>query len=403
MTLNVLQWIFDVYSQLPESRSTGAKDVDFAFAANYWISFVFFVAIVGTMLVFVYKYRRSRGAVAEPTGHHTKLEIFWTFAPVLLLAWLFYIGFDGYMKSSVAPANPTEVRVTAKRWSWEFKHMPSGASEPHQLVVPAGKPVQLVMSSVDVIHSFFVPNFRVKRDVVPGMYTTIWFETDRPTRLDKDCDIEKFEKSQGHDCGPEATCVAEFRRTVTPNPEKGKDDVRIDRVGVCHRAHQVYCAEYCGAGNTPEDPTKEFYYNHSSMYAQVAVLTPEDYDAHVQNLYEYGLQPPPECQGEDNPVACWGSKIFASKACGACHSVDGSAGQGPTFKGVWGRTEALADGTSVKIEGIDGENYMRESILNPSAKVVSGYNPVMPAFAGILGDAEIDALIAYMKSMGSEP
>lgn len=394
--------------QLPPALSTTAANVDFAYYVIYWISVLFFVGIVGSMLVFIWKYRRRPGVKAEPAGHHTRLEIFWTFSPLILLAFFFYIGFAGYMDGVIAPAGAHEVRATAKRWSWEFKHMPRGASEPNQLAAPAGEPVKVFLSSVDVLHSFFVPAFRIKRDAVPGMYSSVWFQTSYETRvLDKDgspksCDIKKADEGE-ENCGAGQSCMAEYKRSIEKDAETGKDKAKVERIGVCHHAIQAYCTEYCGAAaTTPADPVKTHYYNHSSMYAKVLVLPPDDYQAHVQNLYEFGIQPPPECQTEENPMSCWGHAIYVAKACSACHTTDGSAGQGPSFKGVWGRVEAMSDGTSVNISGEEGENYIRESVLQPPAKVVSGFQPVMPSFAGILSDPEIDAIIAYLKSLGTE-
>lgn len=391
--------------QLPAALSTNAGDVDFTYYVIYWVSVLFFVGIVGAMVYFVWKYRRRPGVKAKPTGHNDILEIFWTAAPLILLACFFYLGFSGYLRGVIAPAGAHEVRATAKRWSWEFRHMPKGASEAHQLVVPAGEPVKLILSSVDVLHSFFVPAFRVKRDAVPGMYSSLWFETPYKTRAEGSprCDIKAKEASGDDSCGAGKTCIAEFIRTTTKDPKTGKETAGIERVGICHNAIQAYCAEYCGAGDTPDDPVKQSYYGHSAMYAKVAVLSPEDYQAHVSSLAEFGLQPPPECQGDANPQACWGKTLFAAKGCVACHSVDGNKGVGPPFKGLWGRAEAMADGSSVKLEGEEGENYMRESMLQPNARVVAGYQPIMPSQAGILSDPEIVAITEFVKSLGSEP
>lgn len=395
--------------QLPAALSTYASDVDFAYYVIYWVSVLFFVGIVGAMLYFVWKYRRRPGVKAQPTGHNDVLEVFWTASPLILLAFFFYIGFTGYMNGVVAPAGAHEIRATGKRWAWEFKHMPKGGSEAHQLVVPAGEPVKLIISAVDVLHSVFIPAFRVKRDAVPGMYSSLWFETPYETRVagkggaKVSCDIKQKETTGDDSCGAGATCIAEFTRTVTKNPTSGKETTKIERVGVCHHAIQGYCAEYCGAGDTPDDPTKTSFYNHSSMYLQVAVLPPAEYAAHAQSLYEFSIQPPPECQAEADPQACWGKTLALGKGCVACHSLEGATGVGPSFKGLWGRSEAMSDGTSVKVVAEDGENYIRESILQPNARVVSGFQPVMPSQAGLLSDPEIEAITSFIKSIGSEP
>ncbi len=398
--------------QMPRALSTIASEIDFVYYAIYWISVVFFVAITVVMLWFVWKYHRSRNAKSTPTGHHFKLEIFWTFTPLILLIWLFYIGFDGYMKGVVAPKDSVEIYVKGRQWQWNFKHMPRGSSEDHQLVVPANKPVKLIMSSMDVLHSFFVPEFRVKRDVVPGLYTTLWFETGNTTRYEENgqekmCDIaaklDTGEDSCGQDeDGNRLHCMAEYRKVPERDPKTGDIVAKPARVGVCHRPIQAYCTEYCGSTNQPPDNVElNHYYNHSSMYAKVVVLELDEYHQYVQNLFEYAAQPPPECMGEDNPDACWGGKLYAAN-CVACHKVDGSQGSAPDFVGLWGRTEQLSDGSSITVSGVDGENYLRQSILEPQAKIVAGYAGVnMPSFAGAFADPELEAVLAYLKSLGS--
>ncbi len=166
----------DIFGQLPKAASTLAPQVDWLFQFIFWISVVMFALIVGTMLLFVFKYRAKPGEKPRaPGGKHLALELFWTFSPLLLLAALFHWGFKSYVFAAVAPANSLEVRVRAKKWNWEFEY-PSGTREGGLLVVPVNQPVKLIMSSEDVLHSFYVPEFRVKRDVVPGMYSTLWFE-----------------------------------------------------------------------------------------------------------------------------------------------------------------------------------------------------------------------------------
>lgn len=166
----------DIFGQLPKAASTLAPSVDWLFQFIFWISVVMFVLIVGTMLLFVAKYRRKPGAKpTAPTGGHLALELTWTFAPLVLLFALFHMGFKSYVFGAVAPGNAIEFRVRAKKWNWEFEY-PSGTREGGLLVVPVHQPIKLTMSSDDVLHAFFVPEFRVKRDVVPGMYSTVWFE-----------------------------------------------------------------------------------------------------------------------------------------------------------------------------------------------------------------------------------
>ncbi|MEM1417003.1 MAG: cytochrome c oxidase subunit II, partial [Myxococcota bacterium] len=178
--------------QLPPQLSTIAPEVDAMYYAIYWISVAFAVAIFVAMGYFLVKYKREPGRKAVPTGHNTFIEVFWTFTPVLLLLWLFIEGFNGYVKMSVAPEDSVEVRVRGMQWNWEFEHAGGVIDDLNKMKVPVDTPVKLIMSSSDVLHSFFVPGFRVKRDVVPGMYTTLWFEGTTQTaevacESDNDC------------------------------------------------------------------------------------------------------------------------------------------------------------------------------------------------------------------------
>ncbi|MBZ0118400.1 MAG: cytochrome c oxidase subunit II [Sandaracinaceae bacterium] len=201
--------------QLPEQASTLAPHVDSLYYDIFWISVAFFVAIVAAMTLFAYLYRRRPGQKAKPPGHHNALELFWTFSPLILLAYMFHQGFEGFMFMSTPPPNAINIRVTAYKWRWQFEQ-PNGMTE-GELRVPVHRPVRLIMGSapsspgeIAVLHSFFVPAFRVKRDVVPGMFTSLWFE---------------------------ATRTGDF---------------------------QIYCTEYCGSG-------------HSGMLSTVHVMEQDDY------------------------------------------------------------------------------------------------------------------------------
>jgi cytochrome c oxidase subunit 2 len=339
--------------QLPEQMSTVAGDVDWLYYFIYWLSVVLFVAIVGAMIYFAIKYRERKGHKAEPTGHNMPLEVAWTVAPLFILVFLFHKGFQGYMDMSVAPANSIEVRVNAKQWAWEFVYPNGGSSS--ELHAPVGKPVKLIMASGDVLHSFFVPALRVKRDVVPGMYTSLWFQ---------------------------ATHV-------------GRDD--------------VFCAEYCGGRSTspngelpyePSDDPRNPYpagqaTGHWAMHSMLYVDTQDVYDKFIKSIgdkcEEY------KAQGKRCPesvAAEGGQKLATSKGCIACHTTTGARLIGPSWKEIWGKEESTDKGL-VKVD----ENYVRESILDPQAKVVTGFQPVMPTFRGQISDQEIDELISYVKSL----
>jgi cytochrome c oxidase subunit 2 len=302
---------------LPKQSSTVAQHVDHAWNAVYWVAVFFFVLVITTMAVFVWRYRRKKeGEQTSAVDHNTRLEVLWTLIPLAILMGLFAIGLRGYIDAAVAPAEAIEVHVTAQKWAWSFTY-PNGTTTA-ELGVPKDKPVKLVMSSTDVVHSLFIPEFRIKQDVVPGTYTSIWFQA------------------------TEAKEVA------------------------------LLCTEYCGTG-------------HSDMMAKVIVMEPPQYQEWLDAHGDGGNKPPAER----------GKMLFATKACAGCHSLDGSRIVGPSMKGIYGRTEDLADGASVKVD----DNYIRESILVPTAKIVKGYAPSMPTFQGVLKDKDIDAIIAYLKTV----
>ena len=284
------------------------------------VSTFFFVLIVVLMGVFIVIYRRRpQAAPGKSPSHSSLLEIIWTGIPLAIVAIVFYQGFQGYMELRTPPIGAREIRVTAKKWSWLFQYsngQEKVASE--DLHVPVDEPVLLIMASEDVIHSLFIPAFRVKMDVVPGRYSRTWFR---------------------------ATQVGEY---------------------------PLLCSEYCGK-------------DHSSMVARVVVQSPAD--------FRKWLADAADLSGKMSPVQ-YGQVLYHRHGCDGCHSLDGSAGTGPSFKGIYGHPVQLEDHEPVEVE----DNYIRESILEPEAKIVKGYQPVMPTFKGSLSDKDITALIEFIKS-----
>lgn len=312
--------------QLPPAMSDTAPPVDSTYNFIFWFSVVFTVMVTVVMLYFVVRYRRRPGVKSEPTGHFNRLEVFWTVTPTLFIGVLFHVGFSAYIKNATAAEGATEIRVRAKKWSWEFEY-PSGDRMPAELVLEQGRAYKMIMSSDDVLHSFFIPEFRLKRDVVPGQYSFI-----------------------------------AFTPTVVGN------------------AH-VFCAEYCGT-------------SHSGMIATVKVLAPKDYQDFVKTLGKC-VGTPEECSPEK-----WGESLFVKNACSTCHGTDGSGmlggskSPGPKLAGIYNMSQPIVGGPAV----VADENYLRESILRPNAKIVEGYATVqMPAF--VMKDDQLDAVIAYLKSL----
>ncbi|NNF07838.1 MAG: cytochrome c oxidase subunit II [Candidatus Eisenbacteria bacterium] len=307
--------------QLPPQASTVAADIDALYYFIFWGCAIAFILVMGGMFFFMAKYRRREGVPYKPSpSHNTPLEVTWTVVPFLLLMVVFVWGFKGYMDLHITPANAMEYSVRGKQWLWQVNTPGVSTASVNEMVVPVNTPIKVLLQSDDVIHSFFVPDFRVKMDAYPNQYTTMWFE---------------------------ATKTGEF---------------------------DMYCTEYCGT-------------EHSQMFGKVIVKTQAEFEEWMgQNT---GRQ-------EDQDPAEYGEGLFVSKTCATCHSIDGSTAlTGPSFKGLWGSQESLADGSSVLVD----ENYLRESMLEPNAKVVAGYEGVMPTFTGLLTDDDIFCLIEYIKTL----
>jgi cytochrome c oxidase subunit 2 len=311
---------------MPPAASTIAPETDAVFYFIYTVGLFFFALIVVLMGYFVLRYRRrpeearAGAAFSDAAGrhanHNTALEVTWTVVPLVLVAMMFYTGFRGFMNLMNPPAGAIDIRVLGQKWRWAFTY-PNGHVD-DELHVPLNTPVRLILESSDVIHSLFIPAFRIKRDAVPGRYNKIWFQ---------------------------ATRAGEYL---------------------------ALCSEYCGTG-------------HSDMLARVVV--------HEPGLYERWLDEASD-PFRTRSLAEVG-QLLVVKRCGGCHTVDGSANIGPTFKGVYEHEVPLADGRTI----VADDDYIRESILTPRAKVVRGFEPVMPTFKGQLNDREITAIIEYLKEL----
>jgi cytochrome c oxidase subunit 2 len=305
---------------LPAQRSVHGARVDDLFYFIFWISVFFFFVILAMATFFILRYRRRGEIAAQDSAHHNiGLELIWSGIPLAIVLVIFVMGFRAYMDLATPPENSYEILATAQRWNWSFTY-PNGYVD-SELHVPVERPVKLTMSSQDVIHSFFVPELRVKQDVVPGRYTQAWFQVTEP-----------------------------FEGTVL-------------------------CAEYCGT-------------SHSRMQSRFVAHAPGEFDAWLEKAADFVSRLPP---------AEAGKLLYEKRGCQQCHSIDGKGGIGPTFLGSFGSRRQFVDGSTGTVD----ENYIRESVLNPRAKLVAGFDPVMPTFQGRLKDPEVQAIIEYIKSLGN--
>jgi len=319
-----MEWLRSL--MLPPQGSEFAKEIDFMYMGLFWLSVVLFLMIAIPTVWFAWKYRYKPGRVTPHETHHTALEITWSVLPLLLCVAIFFWGLKGWMKIVVSPGEAMEVQITAKKWLWQFEY-PDGSRTINDLHVPINKSVKFVMTSEDVIHDFFVPDMRVKHDIIPGRYTEVWF-----------------------------------------NP-------------TVHGEHVITCAEYCGKG-------------HSDMRAKLTV----DTDAEFAKFLETGgTEWEDYFNGKDpkKSPADWGKVQYETKGCNSCHTLDGSKSKGPSWKGIYGHMVELNNGTSVLVD----DDYLRESMLYPNAKVVKGFEPIMPTFQGLLKENQIKGLQAFIKSL----
>jgi cytochrome c oxidase subunit 2 len=311
--------IDDSFRLFPERASRLAPSVDALYFFLLAIAAFFTTVIASLIVYFSVKYRRGNVAVDRTSSAHAsgamRLEIAWMAIPFLIAMIIFVWGAGLYFSQYRPPADAIEIRVVAKQWMWKFQH-PDGRREIDVLHVPLGQSVKLVMISEDVIHSFFVPAFRTKRDVLPGRYSTCWFQ---------------------------ATRTGEFH---------------------------LFCAEYCGT-------------NHSQMIGRVVVLEPADYQTWLAG-------------GKVNePPADAGQRLFGEFRCAACHVVGGMTTPCPPLVNLYGQQVTLTTGEKVTAD----DDYLRESILRPGAKVVAGYPPLMPSFDGQLDEEQLIQLMTYIKSL----
>jgi cytochrome c oxidase subunit II len=332
---------------LPPAHSNLAGDSDHLFYFIYWLCVVFFVGICACMFWFMWRYqRRVPGQQADPTAptHNTPIEIIWSGIPLLLAIYIFYLGFDGYVKMAVPPSNAYQIHVTGKKWSWNFAY-DTGFNETGFVHVYPDKPIKFLITAEDVLHSVYIAEFRTKMDALPGRYTSLWFTVPRSVLPANE---------------------AEFPEHDLPG---GKKSRWIE--------YHLTCTEYCGT-------------SHSDMWAKVCVHPSRESFEQWQKdaIFE---DPDPKAMEK------MGETVYKQN-CAVCHNIDGTQLQGPNWRDL---IQALkTNGTRPTNAGdvqVD-ENYIAESIREPGAKLVTGFQNVMPTFKGQLNDYKIRCLITYMRS-----
>jgi cytochrome c oxidase subunit 2 len=311
----LVKWLTD-FALFPPEASAIAPYTDALYFFLVLISLVGLVIVALLVFGFSVKYRKDRHPEATQIEGSTLLEATWTIIPLGLFMITFVWGALLYFRIFNPPANAMNIYVVGKQWMWKAEH-PGGQHEINALHVPINKPVQLTMISQDVFHSFSIPAFRVKREVIPGRYTTVWFEATKP--------------------------------------------------GTYH----IFCTQYCGT-------------DHSVMVGEVTAMLPEEYQRWTTSSTS-GMS-----------LAQNGERLFASLGCNACHSASAGA-RGPNLAGVYGIRQPLSDGSSITVD----DAYLRQSILNPSIRVVAGYSPIMPTYQGQVSEDGLIDLVEYIKGLHS--
>lgn len=307
------------------AASGQAARVDAVFLLILVIGVFFFFLTQGILIYFAVKYRRRRPDRDNDTPTITGnplLEFLWILIPSLVVVAIFYYGWRVYADLRIPTAGATEVYVNARQWMYEIKY-PDGRTAINEIRVPADKPVKFILSASDVLHGFYLPDFRVKMDMIPGRVTTLWVQPDHPG------------------------------------------------------SYQIYCTVYCGTG-------------HSSMLARLIVMPRREYAEWAEHAGHEGGG-----GGEHEPLAVRGERIVKNAGCLNCHSLDGKEKIGPNFRGLYGSKAPLEGGKTVTAD----EEYLRESIVDPGAKIVKGYPNVMPTFKASIPPEDVKAVVEYLKTL----
>ncbi len=298
--------------------SNFAYGVDLSFAVIFGISIFFLVGITAVMIYFVIRYSRKKNPKATNIHGNNKLEILWTVIPTLLVLVMFYYGWVGYKPMRSIPDDAIPIKVYGQMWSWQFEY--ENGKRSGQLVVPLNKPVKLDLISRDVIHSFYIPAFRIKEDVVPGINNTMWFEATKEGTYD------------------------------------------------------ILCAEYCGE-------------RHAYMLAEVDVVPEADYEEWLVST---------DVPEGEHP----GLTVMKQNACLTCHSLDGSKLIGPTFRGIYGKTETVITETGEEKTITVDDDYLVRSIYQPNAEIVKGYNKgLMISYENTIDEESVNQIIDYIKTL----
>jgi cytochrome c oxidase subunit II len=304
------------FSLFPEQASADAHKVDQLYFFILLVCLFFSVLTAVLLLYFAVRYRKRRFDEPTPPVKHASntMEYLWCAGLFAIFMVMFFWSATLYVTMQRPPEDALEIYVVGRQWMWKVQH-PDGQREINEMHVPVGQPVKLIITSEDVIHSYYIPAFRVKQDAVPGRYSYMNFTASKPGR------------------------------------------------------YHLFCAEYCGT-------------EHSRMRGTIVAMEPSEYQEWLNSK-------------ADLSMALRGRQLFLRQQCVACHAETPS-GRAPSLENLYRRRVTLKDGSTV----IADEDYLRESIRRPKARIVAGYEPIMPEFdEDRLSETELQQIIAFIKTL----
>jgi len=426
--------------------STFSADIDRAFWITTGISLGIFLLITGLIIYFIFRYHHSKVKPTEIRNikNHLGLEITWTVIPTILFFVIFYYGYSAFRQIRTMPKDAFTVDVLGKRWSWTFTY-PNG-KRTGELYVPQGENIRLRLHvpDNDVLHSFYVPAFRVKEDLVPGQENHLWFNATIPGRYDIQCaeycgtrhsymlsKVEVMEKKAfdawyasdkltPHDTGtPDegetlyktlgcASCHSLDGSTIVGPSFKGVYGKKI--TVITEGKPRTLVVDDAYLRDSVRSPAKDVVENFPkgvmpNLSDQIdekqmnAIITFIKAQSTLENnaSAQPSVAPPPITKTQNSTLD--GATLFSNKGCIGCHSLDGSKRVGPSLKGIYQSKQKVI--TEGKLHEITADTaYLHNSIQHPNADVVEGFpSGIMPPFGTTLSDEEVNALVKYLEGV----
>jgi len=413
-----------------EGVSTFAADVDRAFMVVNVISVFLFVVTIGSMLYFVYKYNTKKHPpeLAQNIEHYTPIEIAWTVIPTILLGIIFYYGLESLRVQRTMPVGDEtiQVKVKAQKWSWSFEY--ENGKKSSKLVVPINKDVKLTMNAPlnDVLHSFYVPAFRTKEDIIPGQTTYLWFNATKKGEFNILCAEYCGTRHSYMQSFVKVVDEKEYLNWVKPKVAKSTKPKGLEIIenNGCLACHALDATVRVGPGfkdlyntkvNVTTDSMKKELLRDEN-YLKDAILNPnkeivEGFFPNVMPGFKGVLN-----DDDINEIIKYlkgdfkksakpkldAVEILNNNGCLGCHSMDGSKMVGPSFKDMYNRKVKIGVNGTLK-EIISDDEYLKKAILKPNDEIVDGYYPgIMPSFENVLKDEEVDAIIQYFNPTKQE-